>query len=150
MKKTVFVSSLPLILALSNVIGMGHFCYRVQHVDESTVTKSNSGTLAFLELLRTTTFFFATYTTLRLPSFYLRYLQLIRFGAGVVLAQLLENRMVKYGCLDTSCRAEEVAFSRNLLNGMGGFVGWWRGIEFFSYVYTFFTRKMSRLYRQIV
>lgn len=96
MKQTVFVRSLSIIMLLSNIIGMSHFSYKFENNYETSMILSDSVALRLVELSRFFVLLTFTYAVLQLPSFYLRYMQLIRFWTIIVLARLFNNRMVKY------------------------------------------------------
>lgn len=93
--KTNFISTLSILLVLSNIIGTSHFTSRFNY--ELLLEQSDSSALKFIELLRTIVLVLFTYTALQLTSFRLLYTQLIRFWTVFILARILNNRMITYG-----------------------------------------------------
>lgn len=93
--KTVFISSLSIFLVLSNIIGMSNFRYKLN--SDLLMEKSDSYILKCIEFLRLIILLSLTCAVLKLPPFYLRYVQIIRFWAIIFLAWLLKNRIITYG-----------------------------------------------------
>lgn len=93
--KTVFVRTLSVFLLLSNIIGLSNFTNKFN--DDLIIEHSHSRVLFLIELLRMIILLMITYAVLKLPSFYLRYFQLIKFWMTIFVARLLKKQIIKYG-----------------------------------------------------